>query len=680
MFITSTRRRRPAAAAAVALFAGISLAVVASAQPDLTPKPAVLPTEKAPAAEAPAAITGNVTTPPALTAADVGAWLDGFMPNSLRQFDIAGAVVVVVKGGQVLVERGYGFADVAKQRPMDPEHTLVRPGSVSKLFTWTAVMQLVEQHKLDLDADVNQYLDFKIPAYDGKPVTLRDIMTHTAGFEETLKHLILFEGADMPRFEELIKEYVPARIYAPGTTPAYSNYATAVAGYIVERVSGEPFEDYIAHHIFTPLGMQHSTFRQPLPVDWKPQMSNGYQYGSLPAKTFELVGPLPAGSLSTTAADMARFMIAHLQDGKLGDAQILEPQTAQMMHTTVHTVLPHVDNMLLGFYQANRNGHRGIAHGGDTEYFHSDLHLLIDDGVGVFVSFNSPGKDTAVHPLRSTMYEEFVDRYFPAPPSQPTRVDDKTARQHAAMIAGHYQNSRRVETKFMSLLNLASEVKVEDRGDGSISLSMAKSPTGTPYRWIEIAPFLWQQEHEQTLLSAEAKDGKVVRFSFGEYAPIMMFERPSPWKASVWLLPAFCVALAALLLTTLAWPISAVIRRHYRLRPALAGEDAQAQRWLRLVALATVVVWAGWIGLEIAMLSDLSMLAPKTDIWLWLLQFAGLIVFVLGTILGLRAAWLTLRGRRRGLAKGWAALLAASLLISLWTAFAFHLLSFGVRY
>jgi CubicO group peptidase (beta-lactamase class C family) len=664
----------------VATLAASLTFTVALAQPDLAPKPAVPPTVQAPTATPTPAETGPVNATPAMTAADVGAWLDGFMPNAIRQADVAGAVVAVVKDGAVLVERGYGFADVEKQRPMDPERTLVRPGSVSKLFTWTAVMQLVEQGKLDLDADVNQYLDFKIPAFNGKPVTLRNTMTHTAGFEETLKHLILEEGADMPTFDVLLKEYVPPRIYAPGTTPAYSNYATAVAGYIVQRVSGEPFDVYIARHIYAPLGMKNSTFQQPLPADWKPNMSKGYQYASKRPHKFELVGPAPAGSVSTTAADMAKFMIAHLQNGRLGDAQILRFETAQMMHTTVHRILPRVDSMALGFYTANRNGHRGIAHGGDTAWFHSDLHLLIDDGVGLFVSFNSVGKESAVHPLRSTLYEEFVDRYFPALPSTPAKVDDKTAREHAALIAGHYVSSRRVESRFMSLLNLAGEMKVINRGDGSISLSAIRSPTGEPYRWFEVEPFVWQQEHQSALLSADVKDGRVTRFSFGEYAPIIYFVRPAPLKSGAWLLPALVVAQCALLLTALAWPITALIRRHYRLQPALAGVDALAQRRLRIVAVATTLVWIGWIALMAAMMADLMMLSPKSDWMLLTMQVVGAMVFVAGTLVGVHAAWMTLRGGRSKLAKAWAALVALSLLVSFWTATAFHLLHVGVRY
>ncbi len=200
-----------------------------------------------------------------MTAADVEAWLDGLVPNALHAGDVAGAVVAVVKGDQVLLEKGYGYADYDKRVPVDPKGTLFRWGSVSKLFTWTAVMQLVEQGKIDLDTDVNRYLDFQIPARDGKPVTMRNIMTHTAGFEERLVGLIGVQADGVATLEQFIKQYVPARIFPPGETPAYSNFAAALAGYIVARVSGMPFDDYVDKYLFQPLQMQNSSFRQPLP-------------------------------------------------------------------------------------------------------------------------------------------------------------------------------------------------------------------------------------------------------------------------------------------------------------------------------------------------------------------------------------------------------------------------------
>src|SRR5580698_7157108 len=286
----------------------------------------------------------------ALTAEDVDSWLDGYMPYALKTGDIAGAVVAVVKDGRILTERGYGFSDVEKRAAVDPKLTLFRPGSVSKLLTWTAVMQQVEQRKIDLDADINRYLDFKVPGLGGQPITMRNLMQHTAGFEEHAKGIISASN-DLPTFEALLKQAVPKRVFAPGSTPAYSNYGCSLAGYIVERVSGEPFDAYIEHHILEPLEMHHSTFRQPLPEALAPLMSKGYRTASDDPQPFEFVGPAPAGSLAATADDMAHFMIAHLQNGEYHGFLIIAAATAETMHNSPLTVLPPLDRMELGFFE-----------------------------------------------------------------------------------------------------------------------------------------------------------------------------------------------------------------------------------------------------------------------------------------------------------------------------------------
>src|ERR1700749_933485 len=192
------------------------------------------------AAHASEPAAGSISSPPAhpLERADLEPWLDGFMPYAIERGDVAGAVVAVVKNGEVIFAKGYGLADVEKHTPVDAERTMFRPGSVSKLFTWTAVMQLVEQGKLDLDHDVNEYLDFKIPARADGPITLRDIMTHTPGFEEQIRSLIVDDPKQLIPLKAYAERSTPVRIFKAGSTPAYSNYATALAGYIVERVSG----------------------------------------------------------------------------------------------------------------------------------------------------------------------------------------------------------------------------------------------------------------------------------------------------------------------------------------------------------------------------------------------------------------------------------------------------------
>jgi CubicO group peptidase (beta-lactamase class C family) len=306
---------------ALAAIAALAIPVAAQSPTQLQPSKtttAVLPVQ------VPATTSGPVTGHD-LTKADVDTWLDGYMPYALKAGGIPGAVVVVVKDGQPLTMRGFGYADVKARKPVDPENTLFRPGSVSKLFTWTAVMQQVQAGKLDLDKDVNTYLDFKIPPKDGKPVTLRNLMTHTPGFGETVKYLILF-GKDKPvPLGTALKRWVPDQIYAPGAVPAYSNYGASLAGYIVERVSGEPFDQYIQRHILAPAGMTHSSFAQPLPANLDGLMSKAYKPGSDDPHPYEVIAMSPAGALAASGADMAKFMIAHLHN------KLLDPATSKLM-------------------------------------------------------------------------------------------------------------------------------------------------------------------------------------------------------------------------------------------------------------------------------------------------------------------------------------------------------------
>jgi len=290
----------------------------------------------APASSAPA-----TAEPPGihdLTKADLEAFLDALLPAQLQSRDIAGAVVAVVKDGQVVLAKGYGYADFATKKPVSADQTLFRPGSISKVFTATAVLQLVEQGKLDLDRDVNDYLDFAIPKTFAEPVTLRRLLTHTAGFEEALKNLFVPSAREMRPLREYLIAGMPERIFRPGTVPSYSNYGLALAGYIVERTSGEPFEKYIAAHILAPLRMEHSSFAQPLPAALEPFMSQGYNAATQGAKNFEFIPAAPAGALSTTAADMTRFMFAFLADGTLEGATILKPETVRLKRASSNCI------------------------------------------------------------------------------------------------------------------------------------------------------------------------------------------------------------------------------------------------------------------------------------------------------------------------------------------------------
>jgi CubicO group peptidase (beta-lactamase class C family) len=263
---------------------------------------------------------------PDLSAADLRVFFDGVIPYALARDGIAGATLSVVKDGKILFAQGYGYADVQQKRPVIADQTLFRPGSISKLFTWTAVMQLVEAGKINLDADINTYLDFKIPPAFGKPITMRNILTHTAGFGETTSETFVDNKGQMQPYRSYLVKHMPSRIYPPGKIVAYSNYGATLAGYVVERLSGQSFDDYVDRHIFRPLDMLHSTFAQPIPAAWEKNMSKGYILASDEKPyPFEFIEIAPAGSLSATATDMAHFMIAHLNEGRYGDAAILKP-------------------------------------------------------------------------------------------------------------------------------------------------------------------------------------------------------------------------------------------------------------------------------------------------------------------------------------------------------------------
>jgi CubicO group peptidase (beta-lactamase class C family) len=660
------------------LLAALLAMLAASPVVGQAPQPA-LPADPEEAADAAPPVPMPSTGTPVLERNDLEAWLDGFMPYALAAGDIAGAVVVVVKDGQVLLQKGYGYADLDTRAPVDPESTLFRPGSVSKLFTWTAVMQLVEQGRLDLDADVNQYLDFEVPHRDGTPVTLRQILTHTTGMEEQIRGLITADEASITPLGEALKYWVPERIHVPGATPAYSNYATALAGYIVERVSGQPFDDYIEQHIFQPLGMHRASFRQPLPAELLAGMSRGYARASEgKAKDYEFISLAPAGSLAATGADMARFMLAHLQQGALGDARILAPETVRTMHTTAQASVGPLNRMMLGFYETSVNGHRAISHGGDTQWFHSDLQLFPDDGIGLFVSMNSSGREGATGHVRYALSRGFANRYLPGEPVQAKGVSEEEARGHAQLIAGTYISSRRPQSNFVSLVNMLGPVKVIANEDGTISVTLALGPGGAPKKWREVEPWVWQDTGSSDRLAADVVDGKVTRFSLEPYAPIMVFERLSTWRALS--LPLLVASLLVLALTVVAWPVSALVRRYYRVPYQLSGADARMHRLVRIAALAVLLALGGTLVFVVAMLGSLEMTSADSDGLIIGLRLFATVALPLGALVAVWNAWHVLRARRRWLARLWALLLALACLFALWIGVVHHVIGFGAHY
>ncbi len=608
-----------------------------------------------------------------LIASDVETFLDGVVPLQLKQDDLAGATIAVVKDGKLLFARGYGYADVKQKRPVSAEETLFRPGSVSKLFTWTAVMQLFEKGALDLDRDINEYLDFKIPDAFGQPITLKHLLTHTPGFEEQIKDLFSAEG-NPPSLGEYLKSHIPRRIFPPGTVPAYSNYGTAVAGYIVERVSGRPFNDYIQENIFNPLGMTRSTFVQPLPANLAGHMSSGYRLASSDSREFEIVNVPPAGSLSSSATDMTRFIIAHLQDGQFGEARILKPETARLMHSRLFALDDAANAMAYGFYEESKNGLRIIGHGGDTQYFHSDLHLILDHGVGFFVSYNSTGRG-AVSP-RTVLWEAFLDRYFPAtPPAEPTLA---SAAQDANTVSGKYMLSRRSASSFLKTASLVGQFTVSPVENGSIQIAELTGANGQPKRFREVAPMTFLEENgwDKLIFKPDANGRMQLILPY----PFFVGQRVGFFENGKILVPVVLTSLGIMLLTLILWPVAWFIRQHYGQKLDLTWKEWWLRILVRAVFALNLVFAISIVALVLYGLEHLWVFSDRGNTYFRLIQFIGIIgaVGTLVVLFNAIHAWLSKRYRIWG--KLQATVFALACLGFLWFAFAGNLLRFSSTY
>lgn len=528
---------------------------------------------------------------------ELEAFMDGLMAAHMEEFKFVGAALSIVKDGELLLNKGYGYADPQQRLPVDPEHTLFRPGSASKIFTWTAVMQLVEQGKIDLHADVNQYLDFEIPVQatqpgqKPQPITMEHLLTHTPGFEDRGAGLFVLEEGQLLSLEEYLKNYLPARVFPPGTVMAYSNYGTALAGYIVERVSGQLFEDYVEQHILDPLGMERSTFQQP-PAVPDGELARAYNFaaGEYHEGSFEYISARPAGSMSSTAADMANFMIAHLQQGVYNGTRILQEETAREMHRQQFTHHPMLNGMTYGFIENNFNGRRAITHGGDTFLFHSGLYLLPEERLGLFVSY-SGGSFLP----RERLFQAFMDRYYPGEPAVALQQEEGAA-QRAQRLLGEYHPNRLNLSTEEKLLGLMQAIQVGLSDEGYLLVNFF----GDLNQFTEVEPGVYTNRLTEgtrllrTLVFETDEAGRIMLYPDG---PMTLMK--APWY-STGSFNIFLLALSLLVLvgSTVGWIIVGLRRFWGRRQETQIPEDnpgaARASRWAAIIfTLLTLVFLLG---------------------------------------------------------------------------------------
>lgn len=522
----------------------------------------------------------------AIDRTDLAAFVDGFVEARMRAHHVAGVTVSIVHDGELIFAAGYGHDDVDAGRKVEPERTLFRPGSISKTFTWTAVMQLVEQGRLDLNEDIRTYLpDLAIAEAFAEPITLAHLMAHTAGFEDSaMGHLFVDRAEAVQPLLDYLQTHQPARVRPPDVAAAYSNFGTALAGLIVANVSGMAWEDYADRYLFGPLGMTRSTFREPwgaqraeapMPEALRQDVSRGYVHtgADFRAGAFEYIGQIgPAGALATTATDMARWMLAHLDGGALNGTRILAEDTAQRMHAQHWAPHPDMPGLAHGFIESSIHGYRAIGHGGGTVHFLSDMQLLPDLGFGVFISTNTAGGggeliDGFVHAL--------VARLFPQGPGWPAVPTDPGPAAAAADYAGSYLSTRRPYTTVERLFMTSGATVTPADGGALVVLS--------PFGESRLEPLGGD-------LFVSAERGERFRFlrDAGGFVttmlppmPIMAMERPAP-RDDPRLLVGVLGGAAVVLLAAV---VGAWLRRH---RPP---PQTTTERWAGALIVGTALTW-----------------------------------------------------------------------------------------
>ena len=499
--------------------------------------------------------TLRLSANPVSDSTQLASYLDGIVQAHLDDEHIAGATVSVVKDGKIIFKKGYGYADIEKDTQVNPDRTLFRIGSVSKLFVWTAIMQLYEQGKVELDTDINEYLkDFKIPDTYDEPVTLKHIMTHTAGFEDYILNLFAKDSAALKPLGNILKDEMPARVRKPGTYSSYSNHATAIAAYIVEQISGMSFNEYVEEHILQPLKMNRTTFSQPIPGNIDAELSKGYKYsgGELKEKYFEYVPLYPVGAASSTATDMARFIMAHMQLGTLDNKTILDSSTAKLMQSPAFRHHPDVNPMCYGFMDVSQNGVKIIGHGGDTFWFHTLMVFMPEKNLGLFVSLNSD----AGGKVRGAMLEEFMDYYFPEDLEEPEFTMNM---EDLKRFEGSYRGNRYPHERFTKIASMMGHTSVTVADSSKLRV---KSREVSYYVPIDSLTFR-NENNSNTLVFEKNEDGEITHM-LKDMSPIVAYEKVSKIESTGFHQTLFGIVFIIFLITFVYWPLAYFVRKEYR--------------------------------------------------------------------------------------------------------------------
>ncbi len=549
----------------------------------------------------------------------VEAFVDGFVIPLMEIDHSASGVVSIVKDGKLVFSKGYGHQDIENNIPVDPAQTLFRPGSISKLFTWISVMQMVEQGKLDLDTDINKYLKtFQIKnSYPNQPITMRHIMTHTTGFEDGgLGYFEVNGNQNIIPLAESMKKHQLDRVNPPGVQTAYSNYATALAGLIVANVSGVDFNDYIQTNIFDVLGMKSSSFYEPLPDKLLKNMAKSYAFerGQFVAKHFQIIANLgPAGASSSTATDMAIFAQTILNGGEYNGKRILQQQTMQQMLTREFSHDDRLMGMGLGFYETEYNGVRLVGHAGATDYFRSDFGVDQTNNLAFFASFT--GGTSMANKLAPALYNAFNTATI-KPTAPPANFND-----YANKYAGNYFYWRSNFSTFEKLLTLLNgEMSVTPTPNNTLLFAGGR----VSGEYVEIESNLFREINGLKKIAFQEDSLGNVKGFVADGMPFM-----STFKAPIYFTSSFNIGL---LILSLFLFIGVTLKVAYRWKAHRALEGLEGKvTWAAIISsyahLLTVVV--GVIAFAIGGASLAYEIPSVIVAWLWLPIISTILSFYL---------------------------------------------------
>jgi len=602
----------------------------------------------------------GAAAPADLDAAAVRSYLSEIVPPEMAKAQIQGVAIFVTQSGHVIAAQGFGRAG-RQGASIDAEQTVFRAGSMSKPITAALVLQLAEEGKVELDHDVSDYVGFTVPKLDGRAVTLREILTHSTGFSDTYRLLFATDPSNFGTLQDYARNRLPPLLFPPGTQSAYSNYAFGLAGYLVERLRGQPFSTVARERIFKPLAMTTATFRQPPEAPIAARLAPGFRHAAQQPGPFEYVTPESAGGLSVSASDYARFVRALIGGGSLGGERILRADTTEKMLT----LQPGTEGaqggeigMGLGVtIDRTRENLLVIGHSGDTVQYHSEFRAYRERGLVIVAMQNTEGP-----PLARTLIRKFEERFGLMPPALsplPNQAEDHE-------VAGTYGTARYSGHSFLRVGHLFQLLSIATVSAGGIRLGAAPEPL------TRVGPGLYQD------LTRTGRRALFFRDSGGAVRGVRVEPYQTMLRIAPWQQPRLVFGVIGVGVTVALVALLGVLGRLIWSRVTARPAPPLPWRFAALSALALVLCVAGLFTTLTGMQADLYSMNPGRDPWIRAFEAAGIISVAAwaGFLFAILKHW----ARTRRAERIAAILFAAGMLAALAELINYHVLTSTLNY